>query len=98
LREKFPESSGTFPDDGDFLGSQVVTDLYREVFKKHNRAEQGSSKRFVRFTVLPELPQIDRNETTDKGYINQSAVLSSYAALVEQLYADPPPEGIGEIS
>jgi feruloyl-CoA synthase len=98
LREKFPESSGTSPDDGDFLGSQVVTDLYREVFKKHNRAEQGSSKRFVRFTVLPELPQIDRNETTDKGYINQSAVLSSYAALVEQLYADPPPEGIGEIS
>ena len=98
LREKFPDVSVTFADDGGFLGSQVVTDLFREVFKKHNQAEQGSSKRFVRFAILTELPQIDKNETTDKGYINQSAVLSSYAGLVEQLYVDPPPEGICEIS
>ena len=52
---------------GIFLGSEVVTDLYREVFEKHNQEEQGSSKRFVRFTILPKLPQIDKNETTDKG-------------------------------
>jgi feruloyl-CoA synthase len=36
---------------------------------------------------MPEPPDIDANEITDKGYINQSAVLDCRAALVERLYA-----------
>jgi feruloyl-CoA synthase len=32
---------------------------------------------------------IDANEITDKGYINQRAVLEHRAALVEKLYATP---------
>ncbi len=39
---------------------------------------------------MSEPPQIDAGEITDKGYINQRAVLERRAALVEQLYADPP--------
>ena len=38
---------------------------------------------------LTEPPQIDGNEITDKGYINQRAVLERRAALVEKLYATP---------
>jgi feruloyl-CoA synthase len=34
-------------------------------------------------------PSIDRSEITDKGYINQRAVLANRAALVERLYAAP---------
>ena len=37
-----------------------------------------------------EPPSIDRGEMTDKGSINQRAVLSHRAALVEALYATPP--------
>jgi feruloyl-CoA synthase len=33
---------------------------------------------------------VDGNEITDKGYINQRAVLTRRAALVERLYAEPP--------
>jgi len=36
-------------------------------------------------------PQLDANETTDKGYINQIAVLRNRADFVEQLYAEPAP-------
>jgi feruloyl-CoA synthase len=92
LRQRFPEISASAEDDQDFLDSEAVIDLFRDVFRRHNETEQGSSKRFVRFAILNELPQIDRNETTDKGYINQSAVLASHADLVDQLYMDRLPE------
>jgi len=47
----------------------------------------GSSTRPVRLLVLTEPPSIDANEITDKGYINQRAVLEHRAALVDRLYA-----------
>ncbi len=37
---------------------------------------------------------MDKSETTDKGYINQAAILSHRADSVEKLYAEPPPEGV----
>jgi len=40
--------------------------------------------------VLEEPPSLDAGEMTDKGSINQRAVLKARAALVEELYAEPP--------
>jgi feruloyl-CoA synthase len=37
--------------------------------------------------VLPEPPSADAGEITDKGYINQRAVLARRAADVQALYA-----------
>ena len=37
---------------------------------------------------------LDGGEITDKGYVNQRKVLARRAALVELLYADPPPAGV----
>ncbi len=53
-------------------------------------AGTGSSTHPVRALVMAEPPSIDANEITDKGYINQRAVLERRAALVEMLHADPP--------
>jgi feruloyl-CoA synthase len=50
----------------------------------------GSSNRIARAMVLDEPPSLDAGEMTDKGSINQRAVLSRRAALVEELYRDPP--------
>ena len=50
-------------------------------------AEGGSSTHPRRLLVMSEPPLIDANEITDKGYINQRAVLERRAVLVEQLYA-----------
>ena len=41
-----------------------------------------------RLLVMSEPPSIDANEITDKGYMNQRAVLARRAALVEKLYGD----------
>ena len=47
----------------------------------------GSSTRVARAMLLAEPPSIDAGEITDKGYINQMAVLARRVAAVEALYA-----------
>jgi feruloyl-CoA synthase len=55
----------------------------------------GSSTHPARALVAGEPLSIDANEITDKGYINQRAVLERRAGLVELLHAEaPPPEVI----
>jgi feruloyl-CoA synthase len=49
----------------------------------------GSASRPARALLLAEPPHIDLGEVTDKGSINQRAVLSHRAALVDRLYAEP---------
>jgi feruloyl-CoA synthase len=52
---------------------------------------RGTSNRVTRALLLAEPPSLDIGEMTDKGSINQRAVLVHRAALVEELYAEPPP-------
>ena len=47
----------------------------------------GSSNRVARAIVLEEPPSLDAGETTDKGSINQRAVLRRRAGIVEELYS-----------
>src|SRR6266581_4242805 len=58
--------------------------------KLASEAGTGTSTHPVRALVMAEPPSIDANEITDKGYINQRAVLERRAALVEELHADRP--------
>jgi feruloyl-CoA synthase len=52
------------------------------------RADCGSSSMAPsRLLILDHPPSIDGGEITDKGYINQRAVLDRRSAHVEQLYA-----------
>ena len=53
----------------------------------HNEKNKGSSMRVARARFLIEPPNIDANEITDKGYINQRAVLQRREELVIQLYS-----------
>jgi feruloyl-CoA synthase len=55
-----------------------------------NQAQTGSSMRVERVLLMADPPQIDADEITDKGYINQRATLEKRAGLVTQLYAEHP--------
>ncbi len=57
---------------------------------RHNEEAGGSSHRVARAIFLAEPPSIDKGEITDKGYINQRAVLRERAARVAELYREPP--------
>jgi feruloyl-CoA synthase len=62
----------------------------REGLATHNAANPGSSTRITRVLLMATPPSIDANEITDKGYINQRAVLERRADLVKRLYGDDP--------
>jgi len=54
----------------------------------------GSSTHATRALLLSEPPSIDANEITDKGYINQRAVLARRTAAVADLYGKPVPPAV----
>jgi len=62
--------------------------------RNRDAGSSGSSARVRRVVVAAEPPSIDAGEITDKGYLNQRAILERRAALVERLYADPPPDDV----
>ena len=63
----------------------------RQRLAAHARANPASSRGVRRARVLPIAPSLDRGEITDKGSINQRAVLRHHADLVAELYSAAPP-------
>jgi feruloyl-CoA synthase len=72
-----------FPD---VLHQPKVRAFFQGVADQLWASGTGSANRPGRMHVLAEPPAIDKGEVTDKGSINQRAVLATRAALVEALY------------
>ena len=69
--------------------AQAVRARFAQLLADFARTSTGSSTRIARAVLLDEPPSIDAGEITDKGSINQRAVITRRAALVEALYATP---------
>ena len=74
------------------LGDPRVRAAFARKLGGFAAASTGTSNRIMRAVLLAEPASLDIGEMTDKGSINQRAVLAHRAAIVEALYADPPPE------
>ncbi|RIJ26824.1 feruloyl-CoA synthase [Henriciella mobilis] len=66
----------------------VVRKVITEKLLSYNEDNPASSTRIERAIILTEPPSSEHNEITDKGYINQRAVLNRRADDVKQLYAE----------
>jgi len=66
----------------------------RLALKRHNDANPASSQRVDRFLIMAEPANIGAGEVTDKGYVNQGAVLSRRAQLLDRLYDESLTEGV----
>jgi feruloyl-CoA synthase len=62
----------------------------RRAIARWNANHSGSSQKIARVLLLPDIPSIDANEITDKGYINQRLALERRKADVERLFAAAP--------
>ena len=80
--------------DADVLADPKVRRHIKDGLTRHNAANPGSSTRFSRVVLLADPPDVDANEITDKGYINQGAVLQRRHASVDALYAEPPGDAV----
>jgi feruloyl-CoA synthase len=76
------------------LGDPRVRAAFARKLGSFAAASTGTSGRIMRAVLLAEPASLDIGEMTDKGSINQRAVLAHRAAIVEALYADPPPPHI----
>jgi feruloyl-CoA synthase len=85
-------ASGLPPDApiADVLAHSAVKNAIRERLRAFAREATGGSNRVCRAILLETPPSLDVGEATDKGSLNQRAVLQHRAALVEELYAEPP--------
>ena len=69
---------------------RVIAEFARRL-DSFSGAASGTSSRVTRAVLLVEPPSLDIGEMTDKGSINQRAVLTHRAKLVEELYAAAAP-------
>jgi feruloyl-CoA synthase len=65
---------------------EKIKSFIDDMVVKFNAQSTGSSTRIGKAVVAIEPPSIDLGEITDKGSLNQRAVLKHRADLVEQLY------------
>lgn len=61
-----------------------------EGLRAYNADNPAATRRIAAFAVLDYVPSLGAGEITDKGYVNQSAVLASQAEVVEDMYASSP--------
>lgn len=72
----------------DVLDAPGVLAQFQKIVDELARNATGSANRIARLCLLADPPTIDRGEVTDKGSINQRAVLTHRADTVAKLHSD----------
>jgi feruloyl-CoA synthase len=88
LRELVGGGSGL--SDAAVLAHPAVRAALAERLAAHQATAGGSATRVMRILLMTEPLQFEKGEVTDKGSINQRAVLAHRGELVEVLYGEGP--------
>ncbi|MBZ0162457.1 MAG: feruloyl-CoA synthase [Notoacmeibacter sp.] len=78
-------------DDAAIAAHPKVRSIFQERLNQLAAQSTGSSNHVARAIILDTPPSLDAHEVTDKGSINQRAVMAERANLVEDIYAEPAP-------
>jgi feruloyl-CoA synthase len=79
------------PDDlAATAADPIIRQALRERLTKFLATSTGSSTRITRAVLIDTPLSIDRGEVTDKGSINQRAVLDHRSRLIDELYSPTP--------
>ncbi|PSO32928.1 feruloyl-CoA synthase [Bradyrhizobium sp. MOS002] len=86
----------TLPTDDLVVATRdrLVREAFRERLTRFLGAATGSSTRITRAILMDTPLSIDKGEVTDKGSINQRAVLEHRSLLIEELYAANPSDRV----
>ncbi|MBW7966826.1 feruloyl-CoA synthase [Bradyrhizobium sp. BR 10261] len=86
----------TLPPDDLVVATRdrLVREAFRERLTQFLGSATGSSTRITRAILMDTPLSIDKGEVTDKGSINQRAVLEHRGALIEELYAANPSDRV----
>ncbi|BBO10022.1 feruloyl-CoA synthase [Bradyrhizobium sp. TM102] len=86
----------TLPTDDLVVATRdrLVREAFRERLTRFLSQATGSSTRITRAILMDAPLSIDKGEVTDKGSINQRAVLEHRIELIEELYAANPSDRV----
>src|SRR4051812_23418511 len=86
----------TLPTDDLVVATRdrLVREAFRERLTRFLGTATGSSTRITRAILMDTPLSIDKGEVTDKGSINQRAVLEHRSLLIEELYAANPSDPV----
>ncbi len=90
-RDLIPGATDTM-DAAEIVTHPAVLERIEAGLAVHNEHNSSGSRRISRALLLTEPPSIDANEITDKGYLNQRAVLDHRADQVVRMYGDLGPD------
>lgn len=76
-------------DTKTLVSQPKVIQQFLECLRQMAETSTGSSTRINRITLLIEPASIDHHEITDKGSINQSAVMARRQTIMNSLYDEP---------
>jgi feruloyl-CoA synthase len=79
---QLPASAGAC----EIVGAPAVRTFFSNLLDRLNRESTGSATAIARLRLLDVAPSLDLGEITDKGSINQRAVLTHRAELVEAMH------------
>jgi feruloyl-CoA synthase len=85
------------PTYADLRGHPILRELLRDRLREYARAHTASSVRMRKAALLPTAPSLDHGEITDKGSINQRAVLRHRPGLIAELYRIDSEEGVIQV-
>jgi feruloyl-CoA synthase len=88
-----PDSAPEAPAKA-LLADPRVRRRFLEMLETLAGGSTGSATLVARAVLLDEPPSLDAGEVTDKGSLNQKAVLQNRSAWVEELYATDPRERV----
>jgi len=76
------QQNAAFLQEAEAVINQVI-----ERLKDYNDVYFSNSTRIGRVAIIPEQPSIEKNEITDKGYLNQRALLEHWSELIDKMHA-----------
>lgn len=82
----------------EMLSHPAVREQMQRMLDSLAKRSTGSATRIAKAIIADVPPSIDAGEITDKGSINQRAVLKNRAALIDELYAERPSPRVISIS
>jgi feruloyl-CoA synthase len=85
---------GSPESKAEILGQEAVRARFQSLLESFAKISTGNSNRVMRAVLVEDPPSLDAGEVTDKGSLNQRAVLELRAELVAQLYAPEPSQQI----
>lgn len=88
VRKQFPECAEM--SNSDICRHEALKAFIAQGIQQYNSRFPGSSTRIARVMLLDSPPNVDTGEITDKGHINQRAVLQLRESAMQRLYCAGP--------